>query len=65
MAEKVAAGSSVQQNFSSVSDNSANSYSATFDVGKHIALVPFFFFFCKSEVNSYFNAFEKITTSLN
>lgn len=60
-AAKAAAVSSVQRNSSSVSDNSANSSSATFDVGKHIALVPNF---RESEVDSYFNAFEKIATSL-
>ncbi len=31
-------------------------------MGKHIALVPSF---RESEVDSYFNAFEKIATSLN
>ncbi len=61
-AAKVAASSSVQRNFSSVGDNSANLNSATFEVGKHIALVPSF---RESEVDSYFNAFEKIATSLN
>lgn len=58
---KAAAVSSVQQSSSSVSDNSANLSSATFDVGKHIALVPNV---RESEVDSYFNAFEKIATSL-
>ncbi len=61
-AAKVAASSSVQRSFSSVGDNSANLNSATFEVGKHIALVPSF---RESEVDSYFNAFEKIATSLN
>ncbi len=61
-AAKVAASSSVQQNFSSVGDNSTNLNSTTFEVGKHIALVPSF---RESEVDSYFNAFEKIATSLN
>ncbi|XP_048035833.1 uncharacterized protein LOC125261281 [Megalobrama amblycephala] len=60
-AAKAAAVSSVPQNSSSVSDNSANSTSATFDVGKHIALVPSF---RETEVDSYFNAFERIATSL-
>lgn len=51
----------VQQNSSSVSDNSANSSLTAFDVGKHIALVPYF---RESEVDSYFNAFERIAILL-
>lgn len=60
-AAKVTPVSSGQPNLLSVSTNSSNSGSTTFDVGKHIALVPNF---RESEVDSYFNAFERIATSL-
>ncbi len=60
-AAKVTSVPAVQQSSLSVSNNSANSGPTTFEVGKHIALVPNF---RESEVDSYFNAFEKIATSL-
>lgn len=60
-AAKAAAVSSVQWNSSSVSDNSANSSSDTFDVGKHIALVPSFH---ESEVDSYSLGWSKDVWSL-
>lgn len=62
-AMKIAANSAAQQtpapdpNVSPVVESS----SATFDVSKHIALVPQF---RESEVDSYFNAFERIALSL-
>lgn len=61
-AAKVTPVPAVQLNSSSVSGNLANSGSATFDVGKHIALVPNF---RETEVDSYFNAFERIAISLS
>lgn len=42
-------------------DNAAISVSTTFDVGKHIALVPNL---RESVVDSFFIAFERIATSL-
>lgn len=44
-----------------MSDNLSNLGITTFDVGKHIALVQNI---RESEVDSYFNAFKRIATSL-
>ncbi len=55
-AAKVAASSSVQRNFSSIGDNSTNLNSTTFEVGKHIALVPSF---RESEVDSYLTLLKR------
>lgn len=56
--QPVPASSSFSSNVSPVSTSSTSS----FDVSKHIALVPQF---RESEVDSYFNAFERIATSLH
>ncbi len=62
-AMKVAAGSAAQPNPGQLSDDPPRSdpSQVTFDISKHIALVPQF---RESEVDSYFNAFERIATSL-
>lgn len=60
-AASVAPRPTVYQDFSSANTNASNSSPNTFDVGKHIALVPNF---TESEVDSCFNAFERIATSL-
>lgn len=62
-AMKVAAGSAAQPNPGQLSDAPPRSdpSQVTFDISKHIALVPQF---RESEVDSYFNAFERIATSL-
>lgn len=62
-ARKTAAGSAAQSDLGQVSEVSLQTdpSQVTFDVSKHIALVPQF---RESEVDSYFSAFERIATSL-
>lgn len=60
-AAKMMPSPAVQHSSPPVSAEFVNIGPAAFDVGKHIALMPTF---RESEVDSYFNAFERIATSL-